>query len=228
MESAKALLIDLDGVIRRWDRNAHPASAIEVTFGLPPGAVAATAFAAELLEEAILGRIADEVWRQRVVDRLAAQYDRPTAAGAVAAWSAGSGVVDHDVLDLVRAVRARAPVCLVTNATTRLESDLERLGISGEFDAVVSSARVGARKPQPEIFHAALQAVDVPAERAFFIDDTRLHVEAATSLGLRGHVFLDAPRLTAALQADCAFPSLSVAGAARPCGAGERTPGGER
>lgn len=199
MEGVAALLIDLDGVIRRWDRNPRPASAIEATHDLPPGALAAAAFT-DLLEAAILGHIADEAWRDRIVDRLAEQYDRPVAVSAVAAWSAGSGVIDHDILAHVRAVRSRAPVCLVTNATTRLERDLERLGISGEFDAVVSSARVGARKPQPEIFRAALQAVDVPAERALFVDDTRTHVEAARSLGLRGHVFLDAPRLAVALQ----------------------------
>lgn len=199
MDGVAALLIDLDGVIRRWDRSARPASTIEAEFGLQPGAIAGAAFT-DLLEAAILGHIADEAWRDKIVDRLAQQYDRPIAARAVAAWSAGSGVIDHDILAHVRAVRRRAPVGLVTNATTRLESDLERLGISGEFDAVVSSARAGARKPQPEIFRAALRAVDVPAERALFVDDTGSHVDAARSLGLRGHVFVDAPRLAVALQ----------------------------
>lgn len=149
-ERARALLIDLDGVVRRWD--AHPPVAVEVAFGLPPGAVAATAFAVPLLRQAVVARITDEAWRQAVVERLAATYGQDAAAGSVAAWSAPAGRVDEDILTLVRAVRRRGPVVLVTNATTRLERDLEDLGLRTAFDAIASSARIGACKPEARIF----------------------------------------------------------------------------
>jgi putative hydrolase of the HAD superfamily len=195
---ARALLIDLDGVIRQWD--SPPVGAIEATYGLQPGAIAATAFAAGLLEGAILGRITDEAWRLAIVERLATRYHPQAAQEAVRAWSAPCGRVDEGVLSLVRVVRQRAPVCLVTNATTRLERDLEQLGIRHEFDAVVSSARVGAGKPDRRIFQAALAAVNTPAGRALFVDDTAGHVAAAQALGLQGHHFTARTHLKTALQ----------------------------
>jgi putative hydrolase of the HAD superfamily len=196
---ARALLIDLDGVIRRWDR--PPGEPLEAAFGLAPGAVAAAAFSEELLADAILGRVPDAVWRQRTAERLALEHGvEPAAAeGAVAAWSAPIGRIDETVLALVRAVRERAPVVLVTNATTRLESDLDRLGLGAAFDAVVSSARVGARKPEAQIFRAALARAGTPASRNLLVDDTPGYVAAARALGLCGHLFVDAAGLEAAL-----------------------------
>ena len=43
---------------------------------------------------------------------------------------------------MLTAVRRRAPVVLVTNATTRLDADLARLALDGAFTAVVNSARL--------------------------------------------------------------------------------------
>jgi putative hydrolase of the HAD superfamily len=47
------------------------------------------------------------------------------------------------VLPLLAAVRARVPVALVSNGSTRLEDDLDLLGVSRVVDVVVNSARVG-------------------------------------------------------------------------------------
>ena len=85
------------------------------------------------------------------MERLAPRYGQE-AAGAVAAWSAPLGRVEASVLQLVRAVRRKAPVCLVSNATTRLERDLDALGLRAELDVVINSSRVGARKPDRRIF----------------------------------------------------------------------------
>ena len=120
----------------------------------------------------------------------------------MAAWSAPLGRVEPSVLELVRAVRrtATAPVCLVTNATTRLERDLDALGLRAELDVVINSSRVGARKPDRRIFAAALDAVGVPAEAALFVDDTPALVDAAQALGLSAHHFTGTAALALALQ----------------------------
>src|SRR5262245_63910225 len=76
----RALLIDLDGVIRRWDW--LPPAPIEPRFGLPAGVVARAAFEPGLLEEAVLGRITDEEWRGRSVARLAEGYGHEKAPEA--------------------------------------------------------------------------------------------------------------------------------------------------
>jgi putative hydrolase of the HAD superfamily len=197
---ARALLIDLDGVLRRWDAQRDPPP--EVPFGLPAATVSRTAFDPPLLEAATTGRITDEEWRRQIVERLAPRYGQDAAAGAVAAWSAPLGRVEPSVLELVRAVRrtATAPVCLVTNATTRLERDLDALGLRAELDVVINSSRVGARKPDRRIFAVALDAVGVPAAAALFVDDTPALVDAAQALGLSAHHFTGTAALALALQ----------------------------
>jgi putative hydrolase of the HAD superfamily len=197
---ARALLIDLDGVLRRWDAQRDPPP--EVPFGLPAGTVSRTAFDPPLLDAATTGRITDEEWRRQIVQRLAPRYGQDAAEGAVAAWSAPLGRVEPAVRELVREVRrtATAPVCLVSNATTRLERDLDALGLRAELDFVINSSRVGARKPDRRIFAAALDAVGVPAAAALFVDDTPALVDAARALGLSAHHFTGTAALAVALQ----------------------------
>jgi putative hydrolase of the HAD superfamily len=56
------------------------------------------------------------------------------------------------------------------------------------FDAVVDSCVAGVRKPDPRIYRLALDAVDVDAEAAVFLDDHPANVAAAEALGMRGIV----------------------------------------
>ena len=183
--SIQALLSDLDGVVRLWP--AHVVASAEDAAGLPRGSVHATAFAADLLPLAITGRISDEDWRAEVTTRLQATYPEADARGAVAGWSASPGVINQPVLDLLR--QRRVPVALVTNATTRLPDDLAALGLESEFDHIINSSRIGAAKPDPGIFTAALQALCLPAEQVLFVDDDARHVAAAAELCLRSYQF---------------------------------------
>ncbi|MCB0107816.1 MAG: HAD-IA family hydrolase [Caldilineaceae bacterium] len=194
----KAFLTDLDGVIRIW----HPTqdTDAENTVGLPSGAIKQVAFAPELLLPTITGKLTDEAWRQQIVERLAQAYPTCDVAQAVSIWSEPCGEVDQEMLALLRRVRRHCPVCLVTNATTRLPADLAQLGILDEFDYIINSSAVGWAKPQPEIFQAALRAVSVPATAALFVDDTAKNVETAQAFGLTGHHYQSNPQLVQALE----------------------------
>ena len=63
---------------------------------------------------------------------------------------------------------------------------LERTGLAGLLDGVVSSAVAGAAKPDRRLFEAALELVAVPAEEALHVGD-RLEndVQGARALGMR-------------------------------------------
>jgi putative hydrolase of the HAD superfamily len=154
-----AVLRDLDGVLRHWPSMAG----LEQAYGVAPGLLAATAFAPARLTPAITGRRTDEEWRATVTADLATHTDR--AAELVAAWSASVGEIDHDVADLLRTARRHGPVVIVTNATTRLESDVDRLGLARHVDAIVSSARLKVAKPDPAIYRAAAELAGVPGLR---------------------------------------------------------------
>jgi putative hydrolase of the HAD superfamily len=64
-----------------------------------------------------------------------------------------------DAAPALTAIRARGLrlVC-VSNWDYALGEVLERCGLGDRFDSVVTSAAVGARKPDPRIFRAALEA----------------------------------------------------------------------
>ena len=193
----RALLIDLDGVLRLWSPDNDRIA--ERVGGLPAGSVRPAAFAQDLLVPAITGRVSDEQWRQQVLTRLRAEFPAASTERAVETWSESSGTVDEAVLGLVRACRRMARVVLVTNATSRLAHDLERLGIDGEFDAVTNSSVVGVAKPNEDIYRAALASVGVAPAQAMFVDDSPVNVEAAVGLGMGGHVYRDAQALHAQL-----------------------------
>jgi putative hydrolase of the HAD superfamily len=180
-QPAQALLIDLDGVLRRWDP-AIPA-AVEQSYGLEPGTLAATAMSWDLLRPAVAGEITDAEWMQLVVSRL--PLPEAEAKAAVAEWQQHRGTVDPDVLAFIRDVRAAGrPVGLATNATDLLHGDLDRLGLTGEFDAVISSAELKVHKPAPEFFEQACAILDVDPRWVLFVDDDDRAVRGARAAKL--------------------------------------------
>lgn len=69
------------------------------------------------------------------------------------------------------------------------------------FEVVIDSSHAGVRKPDPKIFHLALDALGVRAERSLFLDDFPGNVAAANALGLRG-ILVGSDRLAAIAELD--------------------------
>lgn len=194
----KAVLTDLDGVVRRWDPGVFTRA--EIATGLPRDALLNTAFEPDLLLRATTGQIDDENWRSEVADRLRLRYPAVDAGEAVRLWSLSPGEIDTDVLDLLLRCRENTSLALITNATTRLDADLKRLGIDQAFDHVVNSSWIGQVKPHPGIYIAALDLLAIGADEAFFIDDRSENVNAAIELGMDGHHYTTIERLKRALE----------------------------
>ena len=177
----KAVLCDIDGVLRHWP----PAADLDLAHGLPPGTFAAAAFAPVRLLPAITGRITDEQWRASVEAAIADACGSPaTARSVVAVWSAQLPTVDAEVAALLRAARRRGPVALVSNATTRLERDLQRQGLDDLADAIVNTSRIGHAKPDACVYVTAAERVGAPVHQCVFIDDTAANVAAAHGIGM--------------------------------------------
>lgn len=193
MPRERALLCDLDGVLRRWP--AEPVAQAEAAAGVAPGTLLKVAFAPERLEPAIRGQVSDAEWRAGITRALSQLCSPVQAALAVVAWSASPGELVPEVWALLERARERCALVLVTNATTRLETDLLSLGLSESFDAVVSSARIGVEKPRPEFYAAALEAAGVAAEAALFVDDTPANVVGAEAAGIESHRFREVAEL---------------------------------
>lgn len=178
----RAILIDLDGVVRLWDAT-YDAGVMEAAH-IPIETIDRIAFASDLLSEAVTGRMSDEEWRDEIVARLTLIHPTLDAQAAVAAWSRPIGHVNEPVRALTDVWRGRVAVALVSNATTRLPTDLTALGLMETFDVVVNSSAIGIAKPDPAIFRYALEQVGALPDEALFIDDTAGHILAARELGL--------------------------------------------
>lgn len=75
---------------------------------------------------------------------------------------------------------------LISNWDDRLPGLLRGFGLLGLLDPRVVSGRIGAEKPDPRIFLAALEEAGVPAERALMVgDDPEADGRGARDVGMR-------------------------------------------
>ena len=105
-----------------------------------------------------------------------------------AAWepSRRLGATTHALLEALRSRGLK--LGLVSNAfdpAWLLHRDLEQMGIAERMDFAVFSSELGKRKPHPEIFERALDALEVDASEAMFVGD-RLYedVHGANEMGM--------------------------------------------
>lgn len=183
-DRAQALLIDLDGVLRRWD--PAPMIAVEVKYGLTPAALLETSMSWDLYQPAMAGEISHAEWMHLVAQRL--PLPEPEATAAVAEWQEYRGEPDPEVLAFVREVRAGGrKVGLATNATDLLPADLDLLGLTGEVDLVINSWDLKVHKPAPEYFTRACELIGALPKHVLFVDDDDRVIRGARSAGLSGY-----------------------------------------
>ena len=96
-------------------------------------------------------------------------------------------VVFPDVEPALAALRTLGVTLgVVSNFNAMLDDYLEDLNLRRWFSVVVSSANVGVTKPDPAIFHAALERLGAKPEHAVYVgDDVRNDYHGARRAGLR-------------------------------------------
>jgi len=67
----------------------------------------------------------------------------------------------------------------------RTFATIERLGLGGCFDAVVTASDVEEGKPDPAVYRLACQRLEISPHFAMAFDDARAGVQAAKSAGMR-------------------------------------------
>ncbi|GAA3119506.1 hypothetical protein GCM10010466_07920 [Planomonospora alba] len=182
-----AVLCDFYDVIGYVDLTEHERR--ERACGLVPGTTEKIAFAPELAVPAALGRITVGQWTEAIAAGLAGPAGPRDAAELSRGFVEAGCRIDAEVVGLLRQVRARVPVVLVSNSTLQLNAVLEAAGLGCSFDAVVTSAQVGVAKPDRRIYEAAAQAAGAAARRCLFVDDRAANVDTAVELGMTGVVY---------------------------------------
>jgi len=89
---------------------------------------------------------------------------------------------------MLSALKARGlRLGIITNGFGELQmKSIHGLGIRDYFDCVLVSEWEGMKKPDPALFHRALERLDVTAGTAMYVGDHALHdIQAAKRVGMR-------------------------------------------
>jgi len=132
-------------------------------------------------------------WRElvgRVFDQVApslSELDRDNFFEIAYEHFAAAGVwkLYPEVLDVLKQLRERFQIAVISNFDGRLRFILQNLGISKYFADVFISSELGADKPDPEIFRRALKLMHLNADEVLHVgDDPERDWEAAKEAGL--------------------------------------------
>jgi putative hydrolase of the HAD superfamily len=176
------ILVDFDGVIRHWP-NFEIDKRVE-SLGLESNPLFSCAFSERQLRPAITGIITHQEWCENVKFELAQKYGDRIATDLVNSWYQLDADIDFEFLENIRNSAKNSRLVLVTNATSRLDSDLTRAGLEYAFDSVINSSIIGVEKPEQSFFRMTMQLLNVAASDCVFIDDSLKNVESARSVGI--------------------------------------------
>jgi epoxide hydrolase-like predicted phosphatase len=179
----RALIFDFGGVLVRMIDD-RPRLALAEKLGVPLSRLDDLVFFSESAAKASLGEISVGLHWEAVRKALGIKpEDMPAFLEEY--WSADD--VNWKLLDYIRSLHPRYKVGLLSNAWDDLRQTMhERWNIDGLFDELIISAEVKIVKPDPRIFHLALERLQVQPAEAVFIDDIAENVEAARKEGLKG------------------------------------------
>ncbi len=177
----RAVIWDLGGVLVRTE-DWTPRARWEQRLGLEPGALSRLVFEGEASRMASIGRAnTADVWRW--VCRRLEIPEQEWSTLERDFWSGDR--VDMEIIAFIRGLRPRIASGLLSNAWPSLRQALEEhWRIADAFDHIVISAEAGLVKPDPLIYHLALQGLGVLPQEAVFIDDFIENVEGARAVGM--------------------------------------------
>ena len=193
-----AVIWDLGGVIvqtldwsgrARWEKRA----------GLSPHELENLVFRGEMGVRAALGQVnSDDVWSWVLRHLGFPESDRK----AIERDFFSGDQVDNDLISFIRSLRPGYKTGIISNGWSELRHWLEvKWCIADAFDHIVISAEVGVLKPDPRVYHLALNGLGVAPSETIFIDDFKENVVGALQIGMRAIHFRTTEQVTSELQA---------------------------
>ncbi len=182
------ILLDLGGVLIDVDYMA--AANAFARLGFPDfGALYSKAKQDHLFDGFETGTISPAEFRQRIRDILGAALPD---AQIDACWNAMLGSIPPERIDLVKRLKERYQVLLLSNTNAihvpAFEAVVARENGIGDFKGLFHggyySCEIGLRKPDASAFHHVLQRHGADPSTTLFIDDSTQHVEGARKAGL--------------------------------------------
>jgi putative hydrolase of the HAD superfamily len=138
------------------------------------------------LYELETGRMTEAVFMRKVADELTAQLGRNVELHGFAELYLANLHPNERMIEYMRELHDRGfGMAICTNNVREWEALWRaKLPIDEIFDAVVDSAFVGTRKPEPRIFEITLERLGADAHEAVLVDDVAENCDAARELGM--------------------------------------------
>lgn len=176
------IYIDFGGVLVRTEDKGPRTRAAE-RLGITCRDLEKIVFESESSRQASTGKIPEEAHWQAVAHAL--RLPRPEADKVTDQFFAGDRA-DQTWIGFLRGLRPGRKVGLISNAWSGLRAFITGQGFADIFDIMVVSAEVGVMKPDPRIYHLALEELQARPDESVFIDDMLVNVEAARAVGMAG------------------------------------------
>jgi len=189
----KGVILDYGGVFT----DTRPRQAVlrrcEEALGLAEGELTGLLFASEHWRAVSTGRISADAYWQQVREQLGKPL--PDLLAPFRQNPFAYETLNGRMVKLARRLHRRYATALLSNATLLLDELLLDNGLTGLFDVIVNSARVGLRKPDPEIFALTLRKMELAPRECLFVDDKERNTVVAQALGMHAVVFRSAAHL---------------------------------
>jgi len=98
------------------------------------------------------------------------------------------------MIALIRGLKAKhgLKILVVSNEGRELNAHrIRKFKLNGFVDAFISSCFVHLRKPDPDIFHLALDVAQVPVHQVLYLENTPMFTAVAVGLGIRSLLHTD-------------------------------------
>lgn len=183
----RAIFFDFGGVIMRTEYQA-PRQHLAERLNMEYEDLVRLVFESETSRKASVGAAtADEHWAA-----VAKRLKRPASeTQSIRDEFFGGDVLDLGLIQLIRALRGKYKIGLISNAWDDLRGYISREKFDDAFDAMIISAEIGVVKPEAKIFQFALEQVKVPAGDALFVDDFAENIAGCEKIGMKGLHFTD-------------------------------------
>ena len=194
----KAVIWDLGGVILRTE-DYTPRQKLADRLGMTRPDLEELVFHSPSGMRAQRGEISvEEHWENLRLALGLAEQELPAVQQAF--W--GGDRIDAGLLKDIRRLRPQVHIGLLSNAFSDLRRVIsEYWKFSDVFETLVISSEVGIMKPDPRIYHLALERLAVQPAEAVFIDDFPRNVEGSLALGIRSILFQNRRQAWQELQA---------------------------
>jgi epoxide hydrolase-like predicted phosphatase len=189
----RGIIFDFGGVFTRTRSRDVVLQRCEDRLSLSRGTLLSLLFAGEHWWSVSTGKIsADDYW-QRISEALGDQV--PPDLEPFRHNPFAYEELNWTMVDLVRRLYRHYKIGLLSNATPYLEVVLEENGLTDLFDVIVNSARVGLRKPDPEIYGLTMARLRLEPQQCLFVDDKERNTKVAQALGMHAVIFRSAAAL---------------------------------